>query len=195
MAEKIHILLASSSPYRQALLRRFRLDFSVTSPDIDETPEPGENAEQLVLRLARLKARTAAEKRHNTLIIGSDQVASLDRPLLAKPRTHEQALAQLQAMKGRAVDFVTGVCVLNTSDGSCLSEAVTCRVHFRDFRDEEIERYLDCEQPYDCAGSFKSEQLGIALVSRMEGEDPTALIGLPLIRLAEMLRHYGVCLP
>ncbi len=195
MVEPVNIVLASSSPYRKALLQRFGLEFSVAAANIDETPVSGETAEQLVTRLARLKAESAAINRGNALIIGSDQTARLDRQLLGKPGTYHRALAQLQAVKGRGVDFVTGICVLNTADHTCLTDTVSCRVDFRHFRLDEIERYLAREQPYDCAGSFKSEQLGITLVSRIQGDDPTALIGLPLIRLADMFRQMGLSLP
>lgn len=189
------IILASSSPYRRELLERLQLPFTVATPDVDETPKQQETAEELVVRLARLKAETIAKNASDALIIGSDQVASMGTMLLSKPGNRDRAREQLLAIKGHAVAFITGLCVLNSRDMSALTGVVSYTVFFRDYIDEEIERYLSQEQPYDCAGSFKSERLGITLVSRMQGEDPTALMGLPLIRLSEMLREYGLNLP
>ncbi|MEX2353336.1 MAG: Maf family nucleotide pyrophosphatase [Gammaproteobacteria bacterium] len=189
------IILASSSPYRKALLQRLKLDFLTASPAIDESRKVGETADKLALRLARAKAMKLAKTEQNALIIGSDQVARLGKRLLTKPGNRENAIRQLQMARGRTVTFITAVCVINSGTQACLAENVITRVTFRDFSDEEITRYLDHDTPYDCAGSFKSEQLGITLVQKLRGDDPTALIGLPLIKLAEMLRDQGLYLP
>jgi len=195
MTTRHRIILASSSPYRKALLQRFGLKFVAKSPDIDETPKPSESAEKLVLRLAQAKVRQLAKTEKNAIIIGSDQVARVGKTVLTKPGNQARAFLQLQQIRGKAVTFLTGLCVLNTGTNFNLAEIVTCKVYFRNYNDEEIQRYLDFEKPYDCAGSFKSEQLGVALMRKMQGEDPTALIGLPLIKLAEMLRCQGLELP
>ena len=195
MAIQQKIILASSSPYRKSLLERLHLPFEAISPDIDESPLPGESAENLVLRLARTKAEEIAKNQVNALIIGSDQVARLGTMILNKPGTRENARKQLKLIRGNTVNFLTGLCVLNTASRNCQAELVNYTVSFRDFNDEEIERYLEIDIPYDCAGSFKSEQMGITLISKMQGDDPNALIGLPLIKLAEMLRQMGLKLP
>jgi septum formation protein len=189
------IILASSSPFRKALLQRFGLRFETISPDIDETRLAGESAEKLVLRLAEAKARKLALTEPDALIIGSDQVAQLGKRLLSKPGNRENAFRQLQMSRDKAVTFLTGLCVINSTNQACMTETVRYKVYFRDYTDAEIDRYLEIEQPYDCAGSFKSEQLGISLMRKMQGEDPTALIGLPLIKLAEMLRSQQVKIP
>lgn len=189
------IILASSSPYRKALLQRFGLKFEANSPDIDETRLAGETAEKLVLRLAEAKARKLALAEPDALIIGSDQVARLGKRLLSKPGNRENAVRQLQMCRDKAVTFLTSLCVINSRNQVCLTDLVRYKVYFRDYTDAEIERYLDMEQPYDCAGSFKSEQLGISLMRKMQGDDPTALIGLPLIKLAEILRSQQIELP
>ena len=189
------IILASSSPYRKALLQRLGLDFQVVSPDIDETAEPGEAPEVTVQRLAAAKAATAAAAYPAAIIIASDQVAVLNGEVLTKPGNRDRARRQLDAMAGHRVSFLTGLCVLNAALGRQQTACIPCAVVFRDYTAAEIERYLDAEAPYDCAGSFKSERLGIALVAEMDGPDPTALIGLPLIRLAEMLREEGLPIP
>ena len=195
MSESPKIVLASSSPYRKALLERLCIPFDSTSPEVDESPLTGETPEQLVVRLACLKAGTVAKERPDALIIGSDQVAVLGDTVLGKPGTRANALKQLQTMRGNSVFFLTGLCLLNSATQNRQTDLVRYEVEFRDYNDAEIERYLDRDEPYNCAGSFKSEQLGITLMRRMQGEDPTALIGLPLIRLAEMLRQEGVLLP
>ncbi len=195
MSNNPKIILASSSVYRQALLRRLQLEFDCISPNIDETPHPGELPEQLVTRLATSKALQIAKTQPDSLIIGSDQVASLGSRLLGKPGNRENAVKQLQLMRGKTVLFITGLCVVNAQSGQSLTDIVIFPVLFRAYTDAEIERYLDKEAPFDCAGSFKSEQLGITLIQNMQGDDPTALIGLPLIRLSEMLRQMHLQLP
>ncbi len=195
MAISQKIVLASSSIYRKALLERLHLQFDSISPDIDESPLPGETAENLVLRLARSKAEAIATNQVNALIIGSDQVAVLGTAVLNKPITRENARKQLKLMCNNTVNFITGLCVINTANRDCLTELVSFQVSFRNYSDEEIERYLDIDTPYDCVGSFKSEQMGITLISKMQGDDPTALIGLPLIKLADMLRRQRLQLP
>jgi septum formation protein len=195
MSESPKIVLASSSPYRRSLLERLCIPFDTASPDVDESPLPGETPEQLVIRLACLKAGAVAKGRPSALVIGSDQVAVLGNTLLGKPGTRANALKQLQSMRGHSVSFLTGLCLLNTTTNNCQTDLVRYEVVFRHYDDAEIERYLDRDQPYNCAGSFKSEQLGITLMRRMQGDDPTALIGLPLIRLSEMLRQEAVQLP
>jgi septum formation protein len=191
----IKIILASSSPYRQALLSRLGLDFTIEAPDLDESPLTNESATELVLRLSCQKAEIIGKKYADVLVIGSDQVACLDQQILTKPGNRENARRQLEAMCGQTITFFTGLCLLKTSDQQCQSAVVPFNVSFREFGTDEIRRYLDREMPYDCAGSFKSEQMGITLVSQMQGEDPTALVGLPLIKLSEMLRHLGLSLP
>ncbi|MFQ5660463.1 MAG: Maf family protein [Gammaproteobacteria bacterium] len=189
------IILASSSPYRKALLNRLDLSFTVIGTDIDESPEPGEAPQQLVLRLAEAKALSAARLEPEALIIGSDQVAVLNGSPLGKPGSYENAVRQLRSMSGHCVHFHTALCLLNAATGTRQCRCVPYDVTFRELSDAEIERYLMAEQPYRCAGSFKSEQLGIALVERMDGEDPTALVGLPLIALRSMLAQEGLVLP
>lgn len=189
------LLLASSSPYRRALLERLRLPFSCAPPDIDETALPGETAEQLVCRLAEAKARALAERYPTHLIIGSDQVAALGPRILGKPHTFERAREQLRAASGNSVTFHTGLCLHNSQSGRTQTARVDFTVHFRPLDDERIKRYLHLEQPYDCAGSFKSEGLGISLFRATEGEDATSLVGLPLIRLVDMLLAEGVQIP
>ncbi|MBJ6137518.1 Maf family protein [Marinobacter litoralis] len=187
------ILLASSSPYRKQLLQRLGLPFTCASPDIDESPKPDEPAKTLAIRLATQKAQALAEKNPDTLIIGSDQVASLpDGSLLNKPGSHEQAVAQLTQSSGQCVQFLTGLAVLDTQTGNMKTHCEPFTVHFRHLSQDEITAYLLKEQPYDCAGSFKMEGLGIALFSHLEGRDPNSLIGLPLIALTDILRGFGV---
>jgi septum formation protein len=189
------IVLASSSPYRRMLLERLHLPFKCHGPDIDETPLRGESPVTLVRRLAREKAAAVARRYPGALVIGSDQVAVYGRNILNKPGDHGRARAQLQRLSGHNVRFHTGLCVLNGSTGSVQVVCITFKVKFRKLGPAEIERYLAAERPYDCAGSFKSEGLGISLLACMQGDDPTALIGLPLIRLCEMLRNEGLELP
>jgi septum formation protein len=186
------LVLASTSPYRQSLLKRLGLPFVTASPAVDETPHPEETPEQLVQRLAEAKARAVAERFPEALVIGSDQVAVLEGRILGKPGNHTAALAQLRAASGKLVTFLTGLCLLNAIDGQAQVEAVPFTVQFRQLTESQLEAYLHRETPYDCAGSFKSEGLGIALFERLNGDDPNALIGLPLIRLIAMLGQEGV---
>lgn len=190
-----HLLLASSSRYRQQLLSRLQLPFDSCAPDIDETRLPGENAERLVRRLAEYKARALAERYPNHLIIGSDQVAVLGQEILGKPHTFERAKRQLQLASGSSVSFLTGVALLDSGSNRIQVDCVPFTVHFRKLDEAQIERYLKIEQPFDCAGSFKAEGLGICLFRTTEGEDVTSLVGLPLIRLVDMLLNEGVELP
>jgi len=186
------IILASSSPFRKELLQRLQLDFDAISPEIDETALNGESPAELVARLSLQKASEIAKSRPDALIIGSDQVAVLDGQILGKPGNHQRATEQLQAASGKRVSFLTGLCLLDSRDGSHQDLVVPFDVEFRQLSTEMIEAYLQREQPYNCAGSFKSEGLGIALFERLDGDDPTALIGLPLIRLTWMLEKVGV---
>lgn len=186
------IVLASTSPFRRLLLERLGLVFDTASPDIDETPRPGEQPVSLVQRLALEKARAVIKHHPEALIIGSDQVACVEGRILGKPGSREKALRQLLQASGRRVIFYTGLCVLDASTANSNTLCELFHVHFRKLSKRQIESYLDREQPYDCAGSFKSEGLGIALFERLEGEDPNALIGLPLIRLVDMLENQGV---
>ena len=195
MSSSPRLILASSSAYRQALLRRLQLDFDAISPDIDERALADETAEETALRLAQAKAEVIAKTVGEALIIGSDQVATLDGQQMGKPGNHANALAQLQAMRGREVVFHTALCLLDTraraSQRVQLSNVPTV-VSFRDLPDAELDAYLRIEQPYDCAGSAKNEGLGIALLASIRSEDPSALTGLPLITLVSMLRRSGV---
>lgn len=187
------LLLASSSPYRKSLLQRLGLPFDCASPDIDETPKPGESAQALALRLAITKARALEHRHAGKIIIGSDQVAALpDGSLLNKPGSHQQAMLQLSRSNGQSVDFLTGLAVLDTRTNTLESCCETFTAHFRNLSQQEISHYLHKEQPYDCAGSFKMEGLGIALFSRLEGRDPNSLVGLPLIALTEILIRFGI---
>lgn len=186
------LVLASTSVFRRQLLERLGLPFEVGAPDIDESRLPDEAPQDLVQRLARQKAEALAARYPNALIIGSDQVACLDELVLGKPGCHEKAVEQLRRCSGRVVRFLTGLCLLDTATGRFQLCCDPFAVHFRDLTDTQIENYLKREQPYNCAGSFKSEGLGIALFSCLEGDDPNSLVGLPLIRLVAMLEHYGV---
>jgi septum formation protein len=190
------IILASSSAYRRELLSRLHLPFDVAVPDIDEAPLPGESPEATALRLARQKAQAVAERAPGSLVIGSDQVATLDGEQIGKPGDHASALRQLQKMRGRRVIFHTALCLWDgrgpTLTGAFQLENVQTLVTFRDLPDQELDAYLRIEQPYDCAGSAKNEGLGIAILERIESVDPTALTGLPLIALSGMLRKAGV---
>lgn len=189
------LVLASSSPYRQALLQRLGLEFTAQAPDVDETPRPGEPPGRLVARLAQAKAAAVAAHHPASLVIASDQVAELDEHILGKPGSHERAITQLQAVSGRSVRFLTSLALLNTATGRCQLEIVPYTVHFRALDMAQIKRYLHRERPYHCAGSFKAEGFGVVLFERLEGDDPNALIGLPLIRLVRMLEREGVMLP
>ncbi len=186
------LILASSSAYRRELLARLRLPFTVDVPDIDETPLPGEGPADTALRLARDKAAAVAARHPGSLVIGSDQVATLDGRQIGKPGHHAAALAQLQSMRGREVVFHTALCLWDGRDGSCDVRDIATVVAFRDLPDAELDAYLRIEQPYDCAGSAKNEGLGIAILERIGSTDPTALTGLPLIALTDMLRRAGV---
>lgn len=189
------LLLASSSPYRRELLDRLRLPFVCASPDIDESRRPDEPAVDLVTRLAREKAMALADQFPHHLIIGSDQVAVLGEQILGKPHTFERAQEQLKASSGNSVSFLTGLVLFNSRTGQCQVDYVPFTVHMRQLDDARISRYLHAEQPYDCAGSFKAEGLGVSLFRSTEGPDATSLIGLPLIRLVDMLMNEGVELP
>lgn len=186
------LVLASTSPYRRSLLERLGLAFEVASPGTDESPLAGEAPPQTALRLAELKARSVAERHPEALVIGSDQVASCAGRVLDKPGSHEKALEQLRFVSGRAASFDTAVVLLDARTGEARGRVVPCTVRFRALDDARIARYLEREQPYDCAGSAKAEGLGIALIERIETEDPTSLIGLPLIALSEMLEQAGL---
>ncbi|MFV3304487.1 Maf family protein [Pseudomonas sp. NY15181] len=189
------LILASGSPYRRELLQRLRLPFECASPDIDESPLPGESAEQLVKRLAESKARALSQHYPDHLIIGSDQAAVNGSQILGKPHTIERATEQLKAASSKSVSFLTGLCLLNSQSGRSQVDCVPFTVHFRDLDDARIRRYLEAEQPFDCAGSFKAEGLGVSLFRSTEGEDATSLIGLPLIRLVDMLLAEQVPIP
>jgi len=185
------LILASSSPFRRMLLERLGHPFDVVSPDVDETPLPGESARTLVERLARDKALRVAAQHPQALVIGSDQVAMHGQRIVGKPHTRENAIAQLREASGTCVTLYTGLALVNTASGNVRSEVVPYTVCYRKLDDELITRYLEREQPYQCAGSLRAEGLGIALLESFEGEDPNALIGLPLIRLVRMLEAEG----
>ena len=189
----VRLVLASTSPYRRELLGRLRLPFDVARPEADETPGHGEAPPALAMRLAEAKAAAIARLDVSAWVLGSDQVAELDGLPLGKPGGREAAIAQLASMSGRVVAFHTGVCLLR--EGAALLATDLTRVHFRRLDAAEIARYVDAEQPFDCAGSFKSEGLGIALFEAIESSDPTALVGLPLIATARLLRQAGFALP
>ncbi|WP_040474552.1 Maf family protein [Marinobacter algicola] len=187
------LLLASSSPYRRQLMERLGLPFQAASPNVDETPEVSESPEQLAVRLALKKAEALAGDYPDHWIIGSDQVACLDDDtLLNKPETHERAVQQLKRSSGRKVSFLTGLVLLDSGTGERQSHCEHFHAHFRELDADEIDNYLHVEKPYDCAGSFKMEGLGITLFRRLEGDDPNSLIGLPLIALTRMLLHWGL---
>ena len=189
------LILGSTSRYRRELLQRLELPFTTVAPDVDETPLAQETPHALALRLAQAKARAVAALHPQALVIGSDQVPELDGQPLSKPGNHERATEQLRQMSGRTMNFHTGVCVICEATNFLQADVVTVQVRFRELNDAEIERYLRAEQPYDCAGSAKSEGLGIALLDALSSDDPSALVGLPLIRTCQMLRAGGVVLP
>jgi septum formation protein len=191
MSQK-QLVLASTSPYRRELLGRLGLPFIVASPDTDETPLPGETPSATALRLSEAKARAVAKQHPGALIIGSDQVAEMDGRIFGKPGTHDKAVEQLRTLSGKTVNFFTGLCVLDAATGKAELCGVPTLVGFRKLDDTEIENYLRREPAYNCAGSAKSEGLGIALLTRINGDDPNALIGLPLIALCELLRKHGL---
>lgn len=189
------LVLASSSPYRRELLSRLHLPFSWSAPAIDEARQPGEDAQTLVRRLAREKAYALSTSHPEHLIIGSDQVAILGQQVLGKPHGLERARSQLLAASGNSVIFLTGLALLDSQSGNCQVDCVPFTVHFRQLSEAQVMRYLQAEQPYDCAGSFKAEGLGISLFRSTEGTDATSLIGLPLIRLVDMLHNAGIDIP
>lgn len=191
MTARPPLILASTSRYRRELLERLRLPFDVVSPQVDETPRPGEAAADLAVRLAHAKAAAVAVLHPNAVVIGSDQVAELDGQPIGKPGMHERAVQQLRSMRGRSVVFHTAVSVHHAASGYAGAALAPVTVHFRMLADAEIEHYLRAEQPYDCAGSAKCETLGIALLQAIDSDDPTALVGLPLIRTCELLRAAG----
>ncbi|MEI8385088.1 MAG: Maf family nucleotide pyrophosphatase [Nitrosomonadaceae bacterium] len=186
------LVLGSSSIYRRELLQRLQIPFEICSPDIDETPLPGEVPGKTALRLAESKARAAASAYPNALIIGADQVAVLESIPLGKPLTHENAVRQLRLLSGKEVTFHTALSLFNSRTDNIQTRLILSHVKFRELNDQKIKNYLFKEQPYHCAGSAKSEGLGIALIERIVGDDPNALIGLPLIALVEMLSHEGI---
>jgi septum formation protein len=186
------LVLGSSSPYRRELLSRLRLEFNVAIPDVDESPRPGEAPRDIALRLALAKALAVAASKPEAIVIGSDQVADLNGQALGKPGTHEKAVAQLRQMRGETVVFHTAVAVVCAQSGFEQLDLAPVKVKFRPLTDAEIEAYLRLEQPYDCAGSARSEGLGVALLEAIESDDPTALVGLPLIRTCRMLRAAGL---
>ena len=184
--------MGSTSKYRRELLQRLRVPFDVVSPEVDETPHPNEAPRDLAMRLASAKAQAVAAQHPNAVVIGSDQVADLNGEPLGKPGTHERAVLQLQKMRGQTVVFQTAVSVVCQASGFAHTELAQIKVRFRDLTNAEIEAYLRAEEPYDCAGSAKSEGLGIALLDAIDNDDPTALIGLPMIRTARLLRAAGI---
>jgi len=186
------LVLGSSSPFRKALLERLHLPFETHSPDIDESRLANETPQDYVKRLSLEKAKAVAEQFDDALIIGSDQCSIVNGDIIGKPHTHENAIKQLQNSSGNTVSFLTGLCLYDTQDKSYQLDLIPFDVEFRELTLQEIDNYLQIEQPYNCAGSFKSEGLGITLFKRMSGDDPTALMGLPLIRLSEMLRHIDI---
>ena len=186
------LILASTSPFRRQLLERLGLPFDIVSPQTDETPLPGEAAPQLVHRLAEAKARAVVLEYPAALVIGGDQVAIFENEIIGKPGNHQAAVAQLRRFSGHSLQFHTGVALLNSASGSLQIEVIHTAVKFRPLSEQQINNYLAREQPYQCAGSFKSEGLGIALFESIHSDDPTALMGLPLITLVQMLEREGV---
>jgi len=191
----LKLVLASTSTYRKKLLERLGLHFTVAAPNVDETPLPGESAFELVRRLARSKAEVVAQRSTKSLIVGSDQLAVCGRDALGKPGSGERAIAQLKSLSGQRVVFHTAIHIVNSESGANDGYVDLTTVHFRQLGDEEIRRYVTRDKPYDSAGGFKIEALGISLFDRVESSDPTALIGLPLIWLAAALRRHGFTLP
>ncbi len=189
------LVLASNSKYRKELLQKLHLNFIARGSAIDETPLPGEPTDALAARLSEAKARRLAAEFPNHLIRGSDQGAVRDRQILGKPGNRVNAIRQLKAESGRIVTFYTGLFVLNTANDQYLSDIDICKVYFRKLDDSQIERYIDIDHPFDCAGSFKSEGYGITLFEKIEGQDPNALIGLPLIKLTRLLGQFGIKFP
>ena len=183
------LILASTSPFRKAILDKLGLNFDTASPETDETALEHESPQQLVERLSIAKAKAVADKHTNALVIGSDQVSVINGKIIGKPHTHENAIKQLQNASGKTVTFYTGLCLYNSDTKKYQSEVVPFDVVFRELSEQQIENYLQKEKPYNCAGSFKSEALGIVLFEKLIGEDPNTLIGLPLIRLVKMLEN------
>ena len=181
------LILASTSPFRKAILDKLGIDFDTASPETDETALTNESPQQLVERLSIAKAKAIADKVNDALVIGSDQISVINGEIIGKPHTHENAVKQLQNASGKTVTFYTGLCLYNSTTQQYQSEVVPFNVVFRDLDDQLIENYLRKEEPYNCAGSFKSEALGIVLFEKLEGDDPNTLMGLPLIRLVKML--------
>lgn len=190
--ENPRLVLASTSAFRKSLLEKLGVPFVCFSPEVDETALPAEKPSALVRRLSEAKARAATAKFPHALVIGSDQVAVIGERILGKSHTHERAIEQLRAASGQVVEFLTGLCVFNTATNHAQIEVISFKAHFRALTDSQIENYLVKDQPYNCAGSFKSESLGVALLEKMEGDDPNALIGLPLIRLIRLLENEGL---
>jgi septum formation protein len=183
------LILASTSPFRKEILNKLGIDFDTVSPEVDETALANETPQQLVERLSIAKAKAVADKNESALVIGSDQVSVIDNKVIGKPHSHENAVKQLQNASGRTVTFYTGLCLYNSDTQRYQSEVVPFNVVFRELNDSQIENYLKKETPYNCAGSFKSEALGIVLFEKLEGDDPNTLMGLPLIRLVKMLEN------
>jgi len=191
----LSLILASGSPFRAELLARLQLPFETFAPDIDETPLTGETPESMVLRLTEGKAEAARKQFPHHLIIASDQCATCDGRIIGKPGNHACAVQQLSQFSNKTIMFLTGLCLLNTATGHKQLDYVPFAVQFRELTAQQIETYLNIEKPYQCAGSFKSEGLGISLFAKMSGEDPNALVGLPLIRLTSFLANEGISLP
>jgi len=187
----LQLVLGSTSPFRKEVLNKLNIPFETDKPLVDETPLENETAIELVERLAVLKAEAVASRWENAIVIGSDQVALFNEQILGKPHTHENAIKQLKSFSGNKVTFLTGLAVINTETHETYSLVEPFEVHFKDLTDCEIEQYLLAEQPYNCAGSFKSEALGICLFEKLVGNDPNALIGLPLIKLVELLKKHN----
>lgn len=184
--------MASTSPFRRSILQKIQLEFDAKAPDADETALPGESPKALVARLAELKAQSIAKNEKDALVIGSDQVAVFDNQIIGKPHTHENAIKQLSSFSGQHVTFLTGLSLVNSQTGKVQTIVEPFSVYFRKLSKSQIEHYLKAEQPYNCAGSFKSEGMGICLFEKLEGDDPNTLIGLPLIKLVAMLENEGV---
>jgi|SRR6056300_674515 MAF protein len=189
------LILGSTSPFRAEILQKLCISFDTAAPDINESPLANESPSELVERLSVCKAKKVAETHPAALIVGSDQVACVDQQILGKPHTHENAIEQLRFLSGKIVSFHTGLCLFNSESGNTQSTVEVFKVYFRALTDDQIERYLRNEQPYNCAGSFKSEALGVSLFKKLEGDDPNTLIGLPLIRLVEFLSNEGLQVP
>ena len=187
-----NLVLGSSSPFRKELLSKLGLPFETDSPDIDETPLENESPQDMVKRLAKLKAEAIAAKHSNCIVIASDQCATLDGKIIGKPLEHDKAVEQLQEASGRAVTYYTALCVMDTASQRVEEVTEPFHVYFRELSDTQIENYLKKEEPYQCAGSIKSESLGIALFERLEGSDPNTLIGLPMIQLVKILEKLGI---